>query len=67
MTDIIHLPSGQNRTLCGKSCRQISVRGVTYWRTRWLSVISPSQCVDEATCKACHRIDDARAVKSYLR
>jgi hypothetical protein len=67
MTIIIHLPDGTGRTLCGKICQQISVRGVMYWRTRWLPVISPSQCVEEATCKACHRVDDSRAVKNYLR
>jgi hypothetical protein len=67
MADIIHLPDGADRTLCGKSRQQISVRGVAYWRTRVLPVISRNQCVDEATCKACHRVDDARCVKNHRR
>ncbi len=63
----IHLPDGPGRTLCGQSLKQTTVRGVAYWRVRWLEVIRPNQCVDEATCKACHRVDDFRQVRDYRR
>ena len=64
---VTHLPDGPADTLCGKSRRQITICSVVYWRTRVLEVIKPSQCVDEATCKACHRVDDARQVRDYRR
>lgn len=63
----LHLPDGPSRTLCGKSRQQITIGGVAHWRTRVLEVIKSSQCVDEATCKACHRVDDARQVRDYQR
>ncbi len=53
----IHLPDGTRKTLCGKSRQQITIRGVAYWRVRVLEIIKPSQSVDEATCKACHRVE----------
>lgn len=67
MPDILHLPDGPDRTLCGKSRKQLTVRGVAYWRTRELPVIHHNQCVDQATCKACHRVDDARCIKNHRR
>lgn len=62
-----HLPDGPSRTLCGKSRRQQTVRGVPYWRARVLEVIKPSEVVDKATCKACQRVDDVRQARDYLR
>ncbi len=63
----IHLPDGPQKTLCGMSRKQTTVRGVAYWRVRELEIIRPNQCVDEATCKACHRVDDFRQVRDYRR
>lgn len=54
-------------TYCGKSRKQITVRGVTYWRVRELALIGPNDCVDSATCKACGRVDDATQVREYQR
>lgn len=63
----IHLPGAPGLTLCGQSRQQQTVRGVAYWRVRVLEIIKPSQSVDEATCKACHRVDDFRQVRDYRR
>jgi hypothetical protein len=54
-------------TYCGKSRKQITVRGVKYWRVRELAIIGPNDLVDSATCKACQRVDDAVQVRDYRR
>jgi len=66
--EVTHLyDPGRKLTYCGKSLKQYSVRGVRYWRVHELPIISPNQLVDEATCKACQRVDDAVQVRNYQR
>ncbi len=59
--------AARGRTFCGKSLKQVTVRGVWYWRVRELAIIGPNDLVDSATCKACQRVDDAEQVRDYRR
>lgn len=53
-----HIPDAQRdgaKTLCGRSV--FDVRCIDLSR----------DCIDDAECKACQRVDDARTLKAYQR
>ena len=57
MAKKIHLQHPERyRTLCGQPIRV---------DTKLID--SRRQCVDEATCLNCHRVDDAQCIRNYRR
>lgn len=56
-----HLPRGDGRTYCG---RRANLEPGSYYRRGFVPVIDlRRQLIDDATCKACQRSDDRRAIQ----
>lgn len=50
----IHLAGKNGRTMCGRLPTEQAVQ-----------ILTPNRCVDDATCKACHRADTRQMLEAH--